>query len=88
MVVNVVVPRADVVVFTRLCTQTPALRCSGMYVTCGKCNQPWCWQCGQWGPKVHHVFKCNDARAAGWGAVTKDYFVRGDGGIFRGDPCL
>ena len=40
-----------------------------MYLTCSKCQEPWCWKCGQWGAGVHHVFECNAAvneEWAGW----------------------
>ena len=37
-----------------------------MFMTCLSCKQPFCWQCGQWGKGVHHVWECNRPPTKQW----------------------
>ena len=42
------------------------------HLTCTKCREQWCWQCGSWGggpskrPPPHHVHDCNSPPDADW----------------------
>jgi hypothetical protein len=40
-----------------------------MYMTCTHCRTPWCWQCGQFGANIHHVFECNKPPDEKWGQL-------------------
>lgn len=42
------------------------------YLSCSRCKEKWCWQCGDWGggpsgrPEPHHVYDCNSAVNKEW----------------------
>jgi len=50
-----------------------------MYLQCRTCNQPWCWQCGEWGSKVHHVSTCNAPPNKAWLEASQSQLFDNEG---------
>ena len=52
-----------------------------MFLSCTKCNESWCWQCGDWGggksgrPSPHHVYDCNRPINKDWLNSGSDLFT-------------
>ena len=50
-----------------------------MYLQCSTCKQPWCWQCGEWGSKVHHVSTCNAPPNKEWLEASQSQLFDNEG---------
>ncbi len=50
-----------------------------MYLQCSTCKQPWCWQCGEWGPNVHHVSTCNAPPNKEWLEASQSQLFDNEG---------
>ena len=53
-----------------------------MFMTCTACSTHWCWQCGDYGPAVHHVYNCNKPKRDEWNTTVS--IVDGKSGVRRG----
>jgi hypothetical protein len=49
------------------------------YMMCRSCKTPWCWVCGQFGPKIHHVYACNDTPDEKWLRAASSTMFSEDG---------